>query len=834
MNRSLLFLLSLYLLLAPGVRADVAGDHLVGRWTMDVLSAEGFHDYSGRGNMGQAVGLLAVAEGKKGQALDLTASTGHVNFGHDSALMPGQLTLMAWVRFDNFEQMVVPIEKYQWLQSGYYIKYDKAGEKLYGEIFDGDAETRKTVTFAGIGAGQWTHLAMTADGDTLCAYVNGRLVDSAPAGPVVANDLDLLAGRDATALALDELSLYDRAMPAAFIRAAYDGQRRSYAFDGAMSRDVLESYLARAILHLGLCSSSPDRTAPTFGDDLMMIDNIGAKFVGRTAYAWDVPTDDNAHFALAAQRAAQVHAVDPEIILQCCIFETAYSAEAPETADRVAQGFSGAGVEQIAIPAWVFEEFGQSVQTRTFNYEAMLYPDGRYRNLWLPGASVPDMTRLETQMWFYYRARRYIDAGYEAIHFGQVHLMTQTDSNYTAWREMMSRIRAYARIHARRHFILCDAHTHGLAVDGNLFFDFHSYPLRPEEVCTVPQHVILKAGFIDSIFGRSLGGVTPSGWSCDSLPYLLEFDNSGKSNPGVCPSASAIWPWGWDEISWFAHQPDDYRDHWLRYAWKFSRYGDDPNGFLQPITRKGLADPVAGRWVYSAHSADSDLPGGFDQEETIKGLFSGAMNPLGLKVTRTAYETSDWPPIGMASTDTLQLALAAGQASLSVSSVAWNEAAMIADCQGPMSPDTTVGFPADTATPAESGVLDITFDPGYTGSRELREVTFWIAPTEDSRRFYDLELYASTTGEPETFDLFLALRDQGESGLLPGMGSRVRVSLSRDKQFDDLHTLRIRGYVADQPEAGSAQRLATAFEEIDVSLGEAPETSARPNWTLFY
>ena len=558
-----------------------------------------------------------------------------------------------------------------------------------------------------------------------------------------------------------------------------------------------------------------------------------AKFIGRTAYAWDVPRDDNAHFALAAQRATQVHDVDPDIILQCCIFETAYSAYATETADRVAMGFSGAGVEQIPVPAWVFEAFGLPVETRTFNYEAMLYPDGRYRNQWLPGASVPDMTRLETRMWFYYRARRYIDAGYEAIHFGQVHLMTQTDTNFTAWRDMMSHIRAYAAAHARRHFILCDAHTHGLAVGGDLLFDFHSYPLRPKEVCSIPQHAVLQAGFIDSIYGKSLGGRTPSGWTCDSLPYLLEFDNSGVSNPGVCPSASAVWPWGWDEISWFAHQPGDYRDHWLRYAWKFSHDGDDPNGYLQPVTRKTLADPVAGNWSYAAHTPSAAWPGGFGQEETIKGLFSGVFNPRRINVIRTPVASGDWPPEGLAADDTLQSALDAGQASLSADSVAWNSAAMIADYQSPADPGATTGFPADTATPAASGALDMTFGPAWTGDRSLREMDIWIAPAVDSRRFHDLEFYASTTAAPDDFKLFLTLRDQGESGLQPGTGTRLHVSLARDRQIGDLNTLRVVAYVADSPEEGGAQRLATAIEEVDVWLGEAPETANRIGWTLF-
>ena len=149
------------------------------------------------------------------------------------------------------------------------------------------------------------------------------------------------------------------------------------------------------------------------------------------------------------------------------------------------------------------------------------------------------MSRIETRMWFYFLVASYVDAGIEAIHFGQVGLMDKNDPGHAGWLDMLGRVRAYAGKHARRHLLLCDAHapTGGFVENGRLLFDFHSFPLRITEVAGEPHKGVLKVGYADSIFTKSKGGITPSGWSCEHLPFLVEFDNFGRSKPGQ-PSKS--------------------------------------------------------------------------------------------------------------------------------------------------------------------------------------------------------------------------------------------------------------------------------------------------------
>lgn len=377
-------------------------------------------------------------------------------------------------------------------------------------------------------------------------------------------------------------------------------------FDGRMSREVLEGYLSRAVTHAGLCASSPEQATSCLKDDVRMLTIINAKFVGRAAYTWDQPADEEAFFRQAADSAAVVHKADSRIILQAGIFEAVYE-----------------GVNNVPVPDWVFAEFGLAPESRNFRYEAMLYDGGDLRDHWMKGASVPDMSKLETRMWFYYRARRYIDSGFEAIHFGQIHLMDKADPTHQYWSDMLGRVRHYAAGKARRHFVLCDAHTHGVVSNGVLLFDFHSWPLRPVEIYSRPQHCQLTYENTDTIIGHSQGGRTPSGWTCEFLPYLLEFDNYGSSGQAGIPGKKPF-VWGYDEICWFARQPQDYRNAFLRYAWDWLRK-EDPNGWLQMPTRRNLADPVNNGGtidMYQANTHSAACPHGFGQEETILSIWS--------------------------------------------------------------------------------------------------------------------------------------------------------------------------------------------------------------------
>lgn len=378
-----------------------------------------------------------------------------------------------------------------------------------------------------------------------------------------------------------------------------------YAFDGKISREVLENYLARS-LHMLALSESVGK--PQFDEDLRMIKNTGAKQIGRVAAIWwsaDCKANMEDHLARAKAAAERLHKADPDLMLQACIFETV-----------------GPGINKIPIPSWVFEEFARKPETRNFRYENMIYKD-QYDGMG-HGSMAPDISNTETQMWVYYCARRYIDCGYENIHLGVISDIDRNDPKHKNWFKTLERLRRYAAKNARRHMVIFDAQTQkgGIAEDGKLLLDYHNMVLRPKDVIGSPEKCILEVGYGDTIWRRSAGGITPSGWRCDHLPYQAEIDN------GFCPgkkgqNVGLPYAWGSIEMDWYARQTEQYRNEWLRYAWDWIRK-TDPNGYLQMQGLKCLnpQDSGGANW-YHANTRSKACPEGFNQEETIKAIWEG-------------------------------------------------------------------------------------------------------------------------------------------------------------------------------------------------------------------
>ena len=372
-----------------------------------------------------------------------------------------------------------------------------------------------------------------------------------------------------------------------------------FQFDGKISRQVLENYLSRSICVEGMLNGRGPLV-----DDVRMLTNCGAKYVARALCLWGAENNFLANIKRAKEEVPQVLAADPEIVLEACVFETV-----------------GPRVSQIAIPDWVFKDLGQPVEERNFRYEDIIYPPGQRRAM--GNAQVPDESRMETQLWFYYQAASYIDAGCEGIHFGQVEIMNRNDHGNTNWFGLISLVRDYAAKHARRHMVLCNGHvpTGGLMHDGNPILDFHAFPLRIKETPEKPREAILQAGFTDAIYGRSKGGKTFSGWACEHLPYFVEFDNYGRSRHPGEPSAKGdfLWIWGYDEITWFGLQSNEYRAQWLQYAWDWVR-NTDTNGCLE-MPGGRTASSAEMRW-YFANNPSEACPTGRGDEGAIRAVWA--------------------------------------------------------------------------------------------------------------------------------------------------------------------------------------------------------------------
>ncbi len=360
-------------------------------------------------------------------------------------------------------------------------------------------------------------------------------------------------------------------------------------FDGSMQRQVLEYYLSRA------ASAQWITMSDTLEDDIRVVLKTGLKFLGRAAGIWKASMPDDAHFRKVRAAAEKIHAADPEIILQACIFEAVYRED----------------LETTPVPAFVFEAFGIPVEARCFRYDDCVMT---------PGGNMPDISRPETQMWFYYRGKNYIDCGCEAFHMGQIHLYCARDRGYSAIGKVLEMLRAYGKAHARRHKVIFDAHSHSLVVNGRSLLDYNAMPFTRFPVLDRPGEKLVLVRE-----GKSGGGISPEGVYEKALPFLYEYDNWGGRDKWAHAhqtEAELAWNqwWGGDQISWFAYQDCEARNRFLEYTFKWTAINNPDGYFAFPLMR-GLGESFDGQErVYRLNNRSDACPDGFAQEDTAAAL----------------------------------------------------------------------------------------------------------------------------------------------------------------------------------------------------------------------
>ena len=101
----------------------------------------------------------------------------------------------------------------------------------------------------------------------------------------------------------------------------------------------------------------------------------------------------------------------------------------------------------------------------------------------------------------------------------------------------------------------------------------------------------------------------------------MEIDNFGASRQPGKANAGGIWIWGYDEITWFAQQSEQYRNDWLRYGFDWVRKTDPAGHFQMPGSRT-LRSPLDGKRWYYANTKSAATPEGFGQEQTIREIWA--------------------------------------------------------------------------------------------------------------------------------------------------------------------------------------------------------------------
>jgi hypothetical protein len=403
------------------------------------------------------------------------------------------------------------------------------------------------------------------------------------------------------------------------ITISFNSNSQNYNFSNTLDRDKLELYLARSITMQSIEDDLQSGNTITYNSDIRFLRAINARFIGRSTGLWtDENQINNNYFTRVQKLVTDItneyntnSIVKP--IIQAGMFEIVTT-----------------NVNNIAIPAHVASTYGISV--RNFKFDLMLYNDfpsnTNHQTTWGSNTTaVPDISKRETQMWFYFLATRYIDCGIEALHFGQVEIMDDNDANHVNYWDVLSKIRVYAKTR-NRGVVVCDAHTNGLYLNNTnqLLFDIHSAPTRPKNI--LPNFgtgsggsCIIEKGHMNGIYNQSKGGKTYFGWECVSLPYLVELDNyNGPWSPN---SISSWTPWGWDEITWFGIQSNTFRKDWLNYAYHKVKCLDI-NGFFQMPGVRGMSGATTFSSVYRA--SNGSTPTFFGDETQIKNIWDGNLN----------------------------------------------------------------------------------------------------------------------------------------------------------------------------------------------------------------
>ena len=440
-----------------------------------------------------------------------------------------------------------------------------------------------------------------------------------------------------------------------------------YYFYGSMSEEVLHRYLDRA-LEADIVSNPYwfDVPEPNLGENgpsykwgyspldpypadnvpflfdphydhrrmLDMIINTGAKLV--TNMCW-INTDNTApwnpfeYTIKTFQHDCEwLHSKDPEIIIGVAIAE-----------------WLPKSVLNVPIPPYEivhkFYPSGRPSGSSYFDPSQMFVPAKPGSGLGSYNSHI-DLSKSESQMWYYYLATRFIDAGCENIHFGDLFIgcCRNDEGNRNLW-WLMELIREYARTHARRKLVLLDTHC---VIDRNeqnydkpehylyawyydpdpvnpapdwkrqLIFDFHSLgayyvrnPIRQSDCEDGPHDntvynianqsavlpVILKWGH--GLLNRSKGGRSPLGWYCSHNPNLVHFDQGGGGTiymgsacdtPDKGDTESTFDNYYFDNTSWFIRQQPSERRAIIIYTYYKIKCLDPYSHFAMP-----------GRHIYS-------------------------------------------------------------------------------------------------------------------------------------------------------------------------------------------------------------------------------------------
>ncbi len=216
-------LLGVMQLLTAVAPVDPGRDALVAYYPLDGDAS----DASGHGLDGVAHGDPTAISGAVGGAMEFDGDGDMIEIAADAALdITGPISLSLWIRPDAEDPEgqgteTAPMAKAFSTASpswSWQVRYGWASPKPYMAFTFNTSPRAWAYVNENLAQGEWHHIACSADGQTLTAYLNGLATESTPMGAITSSPAPVLIGSDGWSCdwigAIDEVAIYNRALSA--------------------------------------------------------------------------------------------------------------------------------------------------------------------------------------------------------------------------------------------------------------------------------------------------------------------------------------------------------------------------------------------------------------------------------------------------------------------------------------------------------------------------------------------------------------------------------------------------------------------------------------------
>lgn len=321
----------------------------------------------------------------------------------------------------------------------------------------------------------------------------------------------------------------------------------NFYFYDSISENTILSYISRTIHWTPPYNDvSLDRYVKRVGFDKFFSETVGAgaKMILQAENTWRDSAITPADIEKLSPVLSLTHNKDPETIFNVFI------------AERVNKDY----VNGISIPKYVFDAFNIPTVNRNFDYDLMFNSSWPYINIWGANNSAPDITQLETQMWYYYYSTLYINAGFESIWLGQIYVTAKSDIGYTETHKLVQKIREYGSEHARRKYIIVISHQLGdVLYEGQPIFDhlFYITHFGLDSNNNMKAYIPSNNWINCDLYASACEYYSRHALS-ENMPLLLMFDNGGSMHDPHHPQLN-----GFDPITYFATRPKSQRHEYL-------------------------------------------------------------------------------------------------------------------------------------------------------------------------------------------------------------------------------------------------------------------------------